>query len=356
MPATTTAVPSIHTPAIELRAVSKCYTPAAAAVRDVSLRLEPGALLALLGPSGCGKTTTLRLIAGLECPDTGEVCLGGRVVAGRGVWTPPEQRGVSMVFQDYALFPHLTVAENIAFPISRLPARERAARVAELLPIAGLDGLGDRYPHQLSGGQQQRVALARALAPRPTVVLLDEPFSNLDAALRKSTREEVRRILRDSGATAVFVTHDQEEAFSVADTVAVMRAGEVDQLAPPHEVYLRPSSRAVASFVGEANFLPAQALGDLADCALGTVPLAAPAFGRVDLLVRPEMLSIRPEPRGCGRIEQITFFGHDQLVSVRMCDGALLHARTFPRLDLAAGAQVEVRVDGPLVSFAPETS
>jgi iron(III) transport system ATP-binding protein len=341
-------------PAIELRGVSKSYGRDVAAVRDVSLCLSCGALLALLGPSGCGKTTTLRLIAGLEAPDAGEVAISGRRVAGHSAWVPPEERGVGMVFQDYALFPHLTVAENIAFPLNRLPARQRAARVAELLPLAGLQGLESRYPHQLSGGQQQRVALARALAPRPAVVLLDEPFSNLDAALRKATREEVRRILCESGATAIVVTHDQEEAFSIADTVAVMRGGVVEQTAPPHEVYLRPASRQVATFVGEANFVPGQARGDLVECTLGAVPLATPASGRVDVMLRPEMLALRPEPRGCGRIEHITFFGHDQLVAVRMCDGALLQARTFPRLDLTPGTQVEVTVSGPVVAFPPE--
>ncbi|HWQ15494.1 MAG TPA: ABC transporter ATP-binding protein [Roseiflexaceae bacterium] len=342
-------------PAIELRGVSKTYAGGVAAVRAVSLRLGRGVLLALLGPSGCGKSTTLRLIAGLEAPDAGEIALAGRRVAGPGAWVPPEERGVGMVFQDYALFPHLTVAENIAFPLNRLPARQRAARVAELLPLAGLQDLGGRYPHQLSGGQQQRVALARALAPRPLVVLLDEPFSNLDAALRKSTREEVRRMLREAGATAIFVTHDQEEAFSIADTVAVMRAGAVEQAGPPHEVYLRPATRQVATFVGEANFVPGQARGHLVECSLGAVPLAAPASGRVDVMVRPEMLALRPEPRGCGRVEHVTFFGHDQLVAVRMCDGALLQARTFPRLDLAPGAQVEVSVSGPVVAFPPES-
>jgi iron(III) transport system ATP-binding protein len=336
--------------AVELCGVSKSYPGGVAAVRDVSFALEAGALLALLGPSGCGKTTTLRLLAGLETPDSGQIRIAGRTVAG-GAWVPPERRGLGMVFQDYALFPHLTVAENIAFPLDRLPAGERAARVAELVPLTGLDGLEGRYPHQLSGGQQQRVALARALAPRPSLVLLDEPFSNLDAALRRSTCQEVRRILRTSDATAIVVTHDQEEAFSVADQVAVMRAGEIEQLAPPHELYLRPASRAVATFVGDANFLPGRATGRHAICALGALELATPTHGPVELLVRPEMLALECAPEGCGTVEQLTFFGHDQLVQLRLCDGTALQARTFPRLDLAPGVRVEVRVHGPAVAF-----
>jgi iron(III) transport system ATP-binding protein len=340
--------------AIELRGVTKSYARGIAAVRDVSLRVVPGVMLALLGESGCGKTTTLRLIAGLETPDAGEIAVAGRRVAGGGAWVPPEERRVGMVFQDYALFPHLTVAENVAFPISRAPARQRAARVAELLPLVGLTGLDERYPHQISGGQQQRVALARALAANPGVVLLDEPFSNLDAALRKQTRQEVRRILREAGATAIFVTHDQEEAFSIADTVAVMRAGQIEQAAAPHEVYLRPGTRAVATFVGEANFIPGEALGERVVCSLGPLPLATPADGAVDVMVRPEMIGLSPAPEGRGTIQQVTFFGHDQLVDVRLCDGTLVQARTLPRLDLAPGGRVDLSVDGPVVAFRRE--
>jgi len=341
--------------AIELRNVSKWFHRDAPAVRDVSLRVPRGALLALLGASGCGKTTTLRLIAGLETPDAGEVFLAGRRVAGGGDWIPPERRRVGMVFQDYALFPHLSVRENVAFGLAGRPARERAARVAALLALAGLDDLADRYPHQLSGGQQQRVALARALAPDPQVILLDEPFSNLDAVLRKATREEVRRILHGSGTTTVFVTHDQEEAFSVADTVAVMRDGAIEQVGAPHEIYLRPASRSVATFVGEANFVPGRARGCQAECVLGTVALADPIDGPVDVMVRPEALDLRPDLAGCGTVEQIVFFGHDQLVGIRMCDGALIQARTGPRTDLSPGARVAVSVQGVAVAFLRET-
>ncbi len=340
--------------AIELRSVSKWFRHDTPAVYQASLQAPRGALLALLGPSGCGKTTTLRLIAGLETPDAGEIFLAGERVAGGGAWTPPERRSVGMVFQDYALFPHLTVRENVAFGLNGRSARERMTRVSDLLALTGLTDLADRYPHQLSGGQQQRVALARALAPDPQVILLDEPFSNLDAVLRKATREEVRRILRQSGATAIFVTHDQEEAFSIADIVVVMRNGAIEQIGAPHDIYLRPATRTVATFVGEANFVPARASGRCAECVLGKVPLAAPRNGPVEVMVRPEAIDLCPDSAGCGLIEEIVFFGHDQLVGIRMCDGSLIQARTGPRIDIAPGARVAVRVQGETVAFPHE--
>ncbi len=235
--------------------VSKRFGPAdPPAVDGLSLRVAEGEILALLGPSGCGKTTTLRLIAGLESPDAGTITLRGQVVAGPGRAVPPEERGIGIVFQDYALFPHLTVADNVAFGLPRDGAT--GARVEPVLDLVGLGGFGARYPHELSGGQQQRVALARALAPAPALMLLDEPFSNLDADLRAQMRDEVERILRTSGTTAVFVTHDQEEAFTLADRVGVLQAGRIEQLAPPQELYHRPATRFVAAFVGAADFLP----------------------------------------------------------------------------------------------------
>ncbi len=216
--------------------------------------MAEGEILALLGPSGCGKTTTLRLIAGLESPDAGTITLRGQVVAGPGRAVPPEERGIGIVFQDYALFPHLTVADNVGFGAGAGGATGAAS--STVLDLVGLGGFGPRYPHELSGGQQQRVALARALAPAPALMLLDEPFSNLDADLRAQMRDEVERILRTSGTTAVFVTHDQEEAFTLADRVGVLQAGRIEQLAPPQELYHRPATRFVAAFVGAADFLP----------------------------------------------------------------------------------------------------
>ncbi len=324
------------------------------AVDSLSLEVKQGQVVALLGPSGCGKTTTLRLIAGLERPDAGRIVLAGRPVAGPGTWVPPEVRHVGLVFQDYALFPHLTVHENVAFGLQGA-ASDATGRVTALLDLVGLHGLGRRFPHELSGGQQQRVALARALAPRPAVVLLDEPFSNLDAALRRAMRAEVRAILRAAQATAVFVTHDQEEALSLADQVAVMQAGRLAQFGPPHEIYLRPASRAVAEFIGEVNFLPGEGRDKQVHCALGTLLLSTPARGRVDVAIRPEQIAAVPDPNGNALIETITFYGHDQLtrVVIEQPDGATLRLdlRSFPRLDLQPGVRLALTVHGPVVAF-----
>lgn len=343
-------------PVIDLQSVTRHFG-ATLAVDGVSLSVGRGRLLALLGPSGCGKTTTLRLIAGLEQPDTGAIRLDGAVVAGRGAWVPPERRRVGLVFQDFALFPHLTVAENIAFALKRSHEPvARSKRVGEMLDLVGLIGLEKRLPHQLSGGQQQRVALARALAFAPAVVLLDEPFSNLDAALRKSMRADVRRILKQAGATALLVTHDQEEALSLADEVAVMEAGRIAQIGAPQEIYLRPATRAVASFVGDANLLPGWAHGDTATCALGQLPLAVPAHGAVSVLVRPEQIALAPGHNGeAGRVERLQFFGHDQLAEIRVSPDLSIHARTWPEDPLAPGARVRWTVQGPVVAYPAES-
>ncbi|GAB4456488.1 MAG: ABC transporter ATP-binding protein [Anaerolineae bacterium] len=320
------------------------------AVENVNLTLPRGRFLALLGPSGCGKTTTLRLLAGFEMPDQGEVEIGGRRVNAPGLHVPPEQRSVGMVFQEYALFPHLNVADNIAYGVPKGVDKKR--RVAEMLSLVGLPEVAGRMPHELSGGQQQRVALARALAPQPALILLDEPFSNLDAALRQSVREEVRQILRQAGATAIFVTHDQEEALSLADEVAVMIEGAILQVGSPQQLYLRPARREVAAFVGEANFLAGVAHGPVVSCALGDLPLVETAHGPVEVLIRPEMAHLQPDPTGPGRVERISFFGHDQLVEVALPAGLRLQARTQPRLDLSPGALVQVTVEGPVVAYA----
>lgn len=319
------------------------------AVDGVNLALLQGRFLALLGPSGCGKTTALRLLAGFEPPDRGEIEIGGRLVNAPGLQVPPEQRSVGMVFQEYALFPHLNIADNIAYGIPKGVNKKK--RVEEMLSLVGLANTASRMPHELSGGQQQRVALARALAPQPTLILLDEPFSNLDAALRQGIREEVRQILRQAQATAIFVTHDQEEALSLADEVAVMMDGTILQIASPQQLYLRPARREVAAFVGEANFLVGVANGTSVTCALGDLPLAEATYGPVEVLIRPEMVCLQPDPTGAGCIQQISFFGHDQLVQVSLPDGLRLQARTRPRLDLALGTQVHVTIDGPVVAY-----
>ena len=245
-------------PLLTLTRVSKRFGPdRPPAVDGLSLALERGQILALLGPSGCGKTTTLRLIAGFEAPDAGQIAIGGRVVADAdGTALAPEARGVGVVFQDYALFPHLSVEGNVAFGLDRLPRGDQQRRVHEVLELVGLTDFRGRYPHELSGGQQQRVAVARALAPAPAVLLLDEPFSNLDADLRTQMRDEVEKILRGTGTTAVFVTHDQEEAFTIADQVGVLNRGRLEQLASPETIYHRPATPFVAEFVGAADFLP----------------------------------------------------------------------------------------------------
>ena len=336
---------------VQLKQVHKRFANGVYAVRDLSFDLPRGTLLALLGPSGCGKTTALRLIAGLEAPDRGEIWLNGQCVAGPGCWVPPEARRIGMVFQDYALFPHLTVAQNIGFGLNKWKPAQRAQRVAELLALIGMSDCADRYPHQISGGQQQRVALARALAPRPAVVLLDEPFSNLDAALRRSMREEVRAILRAAGAAAIFVTHDQEEALSIADQVAIMDKGSIQQIGVPQQVYFRPASQAIAAFIGEANFLPGHAHGQTAECALGTVLLTAPAHGKVTIMIRPEALKLKPTDDGPARIETITFYGHDQTAWVRVNGQLMLQVRTLPRPDLLPGVPVAVSVQGPVVAY-----
>jgi iron(III) transport system ATP-binding protein len=336
---------------IDFRQVSK-YFGDTVAVRDASFSAEHGKLISLLGSSGCGKTTTLRLIAGLEMPDAGEIWLGGERVAGHKQFTPPERRHVGMVFQDYALFPHLTVADNIAFPLTKQTDAARKQRVREMLHLVGLDNLGARYPHELSGGQQQRVALARALASNPAVVLLDEPFSNLDAALRRTMREDLRAILQRAGATALFVTHDQEEALSISDVIVVMMRGEVVQAGTPHDVYLRPATREVAAFVGEANFIPGEADGDMATSTIGLVRLMMRARGPVTLMIRPEQLRIVPEVMADARIDKITFYGHDQLVRVRMPDGTCVDARTKPMPGIATGQPVSVRVRNAVMGYA----
>lgn len=279
---------------LELEGITKSFPGSGPVLTGVDLVVPAGDSLAVLGPSGCGKTTLLRIIAGLERPDAGTVRLAGRVLSGPSTWVEPQQRRIGMVFQDWALFDHLNVARNVGFGLPR-PERRSSARIDESLALVGLSAYGERAVATLSGGQQQRVALARALAPRPDVLLLDEPFSNLDAALRASVRSEVHRILGGLGVTAVFVTHDQQEAFLLGDRIALMNEGRVVQLGTPVEVYEQPVDRWVATFVGEANFVRATLGAGVAHSPLGTVPVtgAGVATGQVldapvDLLVRPE--------------------------------------------------------------------
>ncbi|MDQ3966457.1 MAG: ABC transporter ATP-binding protein [Actinomycetota bacterium] len=336
---------------IRLSGVAKSFG-VVEAVRDLDLELTKGKILALLGPSGCGKTTALRLLAGFEYPDAGEIEIAGRLTAGRGVNVPPEKRRVGMVFQDYALFPHLTVAKNIAYGLAGVRrGKKRNARVAEVLSLARLKGLEERMPHELSGGQQQRIALARALAPEPAIVLLDEPFSNLDATLRAEMRSEMREILRAADATAVFVTHDQAEALSIADEVALMFEGRIVQLAPPEELYHRPATREAASFVGEANFLPGMAERGRVLCELGDIPAVGDNTGEVEVMVRPEALALRASPEGEATVIGREFYGHDQLIKLRLDSGRMVLSRLGMGPGFEIGERVAVEVRGPAVVF-----
>jgi iron(III) transport system ATP-binding protein len=328
--------------AIVLEGVSKSFG-ATRAVREVSLEVEHGELMAVLGPSGCGKTTLLRLIAGFEAPDGGSVAVGDETVAGPGTLVPPEKRRVGMVFQDYALFPHLTVEANIAFGLSRRPRDEREALTRGTLELVGLQHKTRRYPHELSGGERQRVALARALAPEPEVVLLDEPFSSLDATLRADLRREVELILRDAEATALLVTHDQEEALSLADRLAVMREGRIVQVGAPEEVYGRPASRWAAQFVGEVNVLAGVAREGGVETELGRFDLRAPATGTVHVAVRPEQLELTARHDGNAEVVSREFRGHDVLYRLRHEGGRTVLVQ-LPSLELyEVGARVFVR-------------
>jgi iron(III) transport system ATP-binding protein len=324
------------------------------AVNDLSFSLKIGRFMALLGPSGCGKTTSLRMIAGLEHPTSGRIQVSQQIVVDNHVWVPPHQRKIGLVFQDYALFPHMTVSKNVAYGLNA--AREtKQRRVMEVLELVGLYGLGERMPHELSGGQQQRVALARALAPSPQIMLLDEPFSNLDASLRLQVREDVRRILNEAGVTTVLVTHDQEEAFSLAGEVGVMLEGELQQIAPPREVYQFPATRQVAQFVGDANFVVGEASGETAVCVLGQIPLQNPFSGLVEILVRPEnlALSLTDTPQdGNATVEQIVYLGYDQLLHLRIKDhDKLLVARIRSVERYTIGQSVHVHVVEPTIAF-----
>jgi iron(III) transport system ATP-binding protein len=310
------------------------------AVYRADLCVERGEFVALLGPSGCGKTTLLRLIAGFEHPDTGEVKIEEIAVAGEGAWIPPERRRVGMVFQDYALFPHLTVAENVSFGVER---RSRGRRLSELLELVGLTGLEQRLPHELSGGQQQRVALARALAPEPAVVLLDEPWSNIDPLLRGTMRDDLAAILRRAGVTVVLVTHDREEAFSLADRIALMCDGTVVQEGPAEELYLAPRTRWAAEFVGAGNFLPGRVAGGLVETLLGAFPVAnANGATAVEALIRPEQLELAPDPSGPGEVVGREFRGHDVFYRV-LVDGSVLVSQRPSTEVVPLGARVALR-------------
>jgi iron(III) transport system ATP-binding protein len=352
---------AVADPVLSLSEVTKAFGPETA-VDDVSLDVRSGELLTFLGPSGCGKTTTLRTIAGLEEPTDGQITLGDEVVAGDGAFVPPERRDVGIVFQNFALFPHLTVRENIAFGLTDADAAESEARVDELLELVEMTDHGEKTPDQLSGGQKQRVALARSLAPEPEVLLLDEPFSNLDVRLRVEMREEVRRILKEAGVTAVSVTHDQEEALSISDRVAVMSDGRIEQVGRPESVFERPESKFVASFLGRASFLEGELRDGKVDTGIGrfdavtlegydTVYDGAP----VDVLVRPDDLRATPATSELadGVVTSRQYVGPSFVYRVELDSGEAVHClhNHVEEFDLDEPVSLELTADHPLAWY-----
>ncbi len=381
-------------PILEIENITKKFTAQEfAAVDNVSLTLEPGELLGLLGPSGCGKTTLLRIIAGFEKVSQGKIFLHGTLVSDRYTTIPPEKRHTGMVFQDYALFPHLTVEKNITFGlkgknnnrhkfkgVNRLSDSEIKQRANFVLDLVGLWGLGNRYPHELSGGQQQRVALARALAPQPDLILLDEPLSNLDVQVRHRLREEIRRILKAAGTSAIFVTHDREEALAISDKIAVMRNGRIEQMGTPEEIYTQPSSRFVAEFVTQANFLPAKRDGKLWRTEIGEFEISfnsdeaksAIAIGeelcnldstkiqsldRAELMLRQEDIVLTPDSNSSVVVKERQFLGREYHYCLETPSGKRLHARTNIRNAVPIGTKVNLSFMGepPLIFTTSNT-
>ena len=353
------------TPVIELLAVQHAYGDHLC-VDGLSLSLPGGSIGCLLGPSGCGKTTVLRCIAGFEPIRSGEICLNDRLVSSPGTMVPPERRGVGMVFQDYALFPHLTVARNIAFGLHGIDGVERDRRIAHYLEATGLSGLEKKFPHELSGGQQQRVALARAMAPRPDLLLLDEPFSNLDVDLRERLAADIRAVIKRFNITAILVTHDQQEAFAIADEVGVMHDGQIEQWDSGYNLYHRPATRFVADFVGQGVFLPGAVLsprqvsielgvlnGDIpANCAIG-----CDACGKgcqVEVLLRPDDI-VHEDGSGLkAEVLSKAFRGAEILYTLKLESGRKVLALVPSHHNHAIGEHIGIRLDvDHVVAFAP---
>ena len=341
--------PESGTGVIDLSGVGCAFENASAPVLSgFSLQVQSGEFLSVLGSSGAGKTTALRVIAGFERVTAGYVRIGGRLVGSSFVHVPPDHRHVGLVFQDYALFPHLTVEKNVGFGLADLSGDARDRRVGEMIGMTGLEGLERRYVHELSGGQQQRVALARALAPNPVALLLDEPFSNLDRQLRSSLRREIRQIVKDAGVTTVLVTHDREEALAMADRVAAMGRGMIEQIGAPEEVYSRPVSADVARLIGPCELIPGVVRGDTVETEVGMFPInAAPGVfadgENVQALMRASELKLSPSTNGTdARVAFREFRGEFTEYGVRLPSGVMIRVRSRGNRPLEDGSQVAI--------------
>ena len=337
---------TLRHPVVQCDGLSKSYGDSRALL-DVTLALEDGEVLALVGPSGSGKTTLLRLVAGFESPDAGTVALNGRPIAGAGAWMPPEERRLGMVFQDYALFPHMTVLQNVAFGLKGLPKRAREHRARGMLSMVRLAEMGSRYPYELSGGEQQRVALARSLAAEPMALLLDEPFSNLDPQLRAGLRSEVRSILRSSGVSAIYVTHDQEEALFMGDRVAVLNAGTLEQVGSPEDIFHNPQSRFVARFLGTADFLQASCVGGRLETEIGLLETSDKLHegALVDVVIRPDDVAMGRDGSGVGVVLGRVFRGTHYLYTVSLPSGTQIRSLQHHTAHYEDGEVVGVRLE-----------
>ena len=340
---------NLFTPAssvLELRQVSCAYETGRPAVQEISFAAREGEILCLLGPSGCGKTTILRAIAGFEPVRSGQLFLSGQLVSSPDLMTPTENRHVGMVFQEYALFPHLRVQDNIAFGLHHLPRSERASRVQEMLRLTGLEGFERRYPHELSGGQQQRVALARALVQNPVVLLLDEPFSNLDPDMTGRMRQELHDLLRRTKTTTVLVTHDHDEAFAMADRIAVLNQGRLEQFDTPEMMYHMPATPFVADFVGQADFIPGTVSHGMVHTELGEFPdtIDSKDGAAVVVMIRPDDIHLVPTEGAHSRVLSRQFHGSENLYTVSLPSGQIVHSSQGSTSVYQVGATVELRV------------
>ena len=324
---------------IRTRSVSKSYDEEQV-LSDFNLDVWKGSITGILGSSGSGKTTALRLIAGFDRPDAGIIEMQNEVIVSDEVWLPPERRNIGMVFQDYALFPHLTVEKNIAFGLGKNDLEQ--GRLKEVIDMCNLSGLINKFPQELSGGQQQRVALARALAPNPEVVLLDEPFTSLDAQMARELRDEVVELLKNTETTAIIVTHDQEEALSVCDVVSVLEKGKIIQSSTPQEIYLNPVSKTVANSVGDPNILKGFSIDGRVETSLGTFVSAYE--GALDVSIRPECIELNLDSEGSYIVKECTFYGHDQVISFQNSKGEVFRARSLPNTIYEAGDKVNIEI------------